>query len=60
MLALSKKDYITVRNEWYRDETGYRLGVPGNYTSHTIGIRHYFNDVFIVRPEIVASHEEYI
>jgi hypothetical protein len=52
MLAMSKKDYITVRNEWYRDETGYRLGVAGNYTSHTIGISHYFNDVFIVRPEI--------
>jgi hypothetical protein len=52
MVGLSKKDYVTFRNEWYRDETGYRLGTPGNYTSHTIGISHYFNDVFLVRPEI--------
>jgi Putative beta-barrel porin-2, OmpL-like. bbp2 len=50
--SLSKMDYVTVRNEWYHDETGFRLGKPGNYTSHTIGISHYFNDVFLVRPEI--------
>jgi hypothetical protein len=51
-IAFSKVDYITVRNEWYRDETGYRLGAPGNYTSHTIGVSHYFNNLFAVRPEI--------
>jgi hypothetical protein len=52
MFAFSKTDYFTVRNEWYRDETGYRLGAAGNYTSHTIGVSHYFNNLFIVRPEI--------
>ena len=41
--ALSKKDYFTVRNEWWRDERGMRSGFPGTYTSHTIGISHNFN-----------------
>jgi hypothetical protein len=52
MFAFTGMDYITVRNEWYRDETGFRTGYAGNYTSHTIGLSHYFNNVFCVRPEI--------
>jgi hypothetical protein len=52
MFAFTKQDYLCFRNEWYKDERGMRLGTPGNYTSHTIGVSHYFNDVFIVRPEI--------
>jgi hypothetical protein len=50
--AFTTKDYFTLRNEWYRDETGYRQGARGVFTSHTIGLSHYFNDVFVVRPEI--------
>jgi hypothetical protein len=50
--AFTRKDYVVFRNEWYRDETGYREGTPGNYTSHSIGRSHYVNDVFVVRPEI--------
>ena len=49
--GLSKKDYLTIRNELYRDETGFRLGTPGTYSSHSVGLSHYFNDTFIVRPE---------
>lgn len=52
MVALSERTYFTVRNEWYRDERGMRTGVAGNYTSHTVGISHQFNDVMMVRPEI--------
>lgn len=52
MFALSTRDYFTLRNEWYRDETGFRLGAPGNYTTHTIGLSHQFNDVLMFRPEI--------
>jgi hypothetical protein len=52
MFAFTHRDYFTLRNEWYRDETGYRLGTPGNYTSHTIALSHQFNDVLMVRPEI--------
>lgn len=52
MFSLSERDYLTVRNEWYRDETGFRTGYAGNYTSHTIGYSHQFNDVLMVRPEV--------
>jgi len=50
--AFTKTDYFTLRNEWYKDETGYRQGARGVLTSNSIGLSHYFNDVFVVRPEI--------
>jgi hypothetical protein len=50
--AFTRKDYLCFRNEWYKDESGYRQGTRGTYTSHTIGWSHYFNDVFVLRPEI--------
>jgi hypothetical protein len=43
---------MTVRNEWWKDERGMRSGFAGNYTSHTIGLSHQFNDVLMLRPEI--------
>jgi hypothetical protein len=52
MFGITKRDYFTVRNEWYKDESGFRLGARGNYTSHTIGLSHQFNDLFMIRPEI--------
>jgi hypothetical protein len=52
MFALNTQDYITLRNEWWRDTTGFRAGTPGNYTSHTIGLSHNFNAVMQIRPEI--------
>ncbi len=52
MFAFSKKDYLTLRNEWWRDERGMRSGFPGNYTSHTIGWSHTFNSVLQFRPEV--------
>src|SRR5208283_1241264 len=50
--GLTKKSYLCLRNEWWKDDAGMRSGVPGVYTSHTIGISHYFNSDLIVRPEI--------
>jgi Putative beta-barrel porin-2, OmpL-like. bbp2 len=52
MFALNKQDYITLRNEWWRDERGMRSGFPGNYTSNTIGLSHNINSVLQIRPEI--------
>jgi len=52
MFGLSKNDYVCVRNEWYHDQTGFRTGFAGNYTSHTIGLSHNFNSVMQVRPEV--------
>ncbi len=51
MFAIGKNDYLTFRNEFYRDETGFRTGFRGDYTSHTIGWSHNFNSVFQIRPE---------
>jgi hypothetical protein len=52
MFGLSKSDFLTFRNEWWRDERGMRSGFPGTYTSHAIGLTHNFNSVFQIRPEI--------
>jgi len=49
---LSKKDYLTIRNEVWEDQKGERTGFANLYTSHAIGLSHNFNDVFQVRPEV--------
>ena len=51
-MAFTKNDYITVRNEWWKDERGMRTGFPGTYTSHAIGLTHNFTPELQVRPEI--------
>ncbi len=56
MFALSKRDYFTVRNEWWDDQRGERSGFATNYSSHTIGISHQFNDLVMIRPEIGFYH----
>jgi hypothetical protein len=52
MFGMTKRDYFTMRNEWYRDERGMRSGFAGTYTSHSLGFSHQFNDVLMLRPEI--------
>jgi hypothetical protein len=52
MFAVAKRDYITVRNEWWKDERGMRSGFAGNYTSHTLGLSHQINDILMIRPEM--------
>jgi hypothetical protein len=56
MVQLSHRDYFTIRNEWWRDERGERSGFASNYSSHTIGISHQFNDLTLIRPEIGFYH----
>jgi hypothetical protein len=51
-LQISRKDYITFRNEWWKDTDGERTGYPGTFTSNAIGLSHNFTDVFQIRPEI--------
>jgi hypothetical protein len=51
-IAVNKWDYVCFRSEWWRDDTGFRAGVPGNYTDFTVGYSHNFNTVMQVRPEI--------
>ena len=47
-VGITKDDYITFRNEIWRDDTGFRSGFAGTYTSSTIGISHNFNKLFQV------------
>ena len=56
MFQLSKRDYFTVRNEWWDDARGERSGFATNYSSHTIGISHQFNDHVMIRPELGYYH----
>ena len=56
MFQLSKRDYFTIRNEWWDDQRGERTGFATNYSSHTIGISHQFNDLVMIRPEIGFYH----
>jgi hypothetical protein len=52
LLQLSHKDFITIRNEWWKDTDGERSGFPSTYTSHAIGLSHNFTPEFQIRPEI--------
>jgi hypothetical protein len=52
MFLVSSRDYVTIRNEWWKDEEGERTGFPSTYTSNTIGWAHYFSPTVEVRPEI--------
>jgi len=56
MFAVSKRDYFTVRNEWWRDERGERSGFASTYTSHSVGWSHMLSDVVMIRPEIGYYH----
>ncbi len=52
MFKFSGKDFITVRNEFWRDTDGERSGYAGTYSSHAIGLSHNFNSIVQIRPEI--------
>jgi hypothetical protein len=51
-IQISKRDFITIRNEWYKDEDGERTGFPSVYTSNAIGLTHNFTPWLQIRPEI--------
>ena len=52
MFMLSTRDFIVFRNEWAKDETGFRYGFAGNYTGNAIGWTHYITPLLQIRPEI--------
>jgi hypothetical protein len=52
VVQLSKWDFITIRNEWWKDTDGERSGFPSTYTSNAVGLTHNFSPYFQVRPEI--------
>lgn len=52
ILQLSKKDFVTFRNEYFKDTQGERSGYAGVYTSNAIGWSHNFTPNIQFRPEI--------
>jgi hypothetical protein len=56
MFGLSKRDYLTARNEIWVDEDGERSGFASKYSSHTVGWSHQLSDVLMIRPEIGYYH----
>jgi hypothetical protein len=52
IFQLNHKDFITVRNEWWKDNDGERSGFPGTYSSHAIGYSHFVTPNILFRPEI--------
>jgi hypothetical protein len=51
-IQISKKSFITIRNEWWKDTDGERTGFPSTYTSNSIGLSHNFTPYLQFRPEI--------
>ena len=49
---ISRRDFITIRNEWWKDTDGARSGFPSTYTSNAIGLTHNFTPNLQIRPEI--------
>lgn len=52
MFKLNDKEFVTVRNEVWRDADGERSGFPGTYTSNAIGLTYNYNSILQFRPEI--------
>lgn len=53
---IGAKDFLTLRNEFFKDNRGQRTGYKTLYTSHVIGWSHWLGDVITVRPEIRFDH----
>jgi hypothetical protein len=49
---ISDRDFITFRNEYWKDTRGERSGFASTYSTHAIGWSHNFSNVWQVRPEI--------
>ena len=52
MFKLSKKAFVTFRNEVWHDGKGERSGFPGTYTSNALGLTYNFNTILQIRPEV--------
>ncbi len=53
---LGDKDYLTLRNEFFKDVAGQRTGYKTLYTEHLIGWGHSIGDVITLRPELRFDH----
>lgn len=54
--TVSKKDFITVRNEYFNDMRGQRTGYRTKYTEHLISWNHWIGSTVLFRPELRYDH----
>ena len=52
----SKKDYLTIRNEYFNDIAGQRTGYKTQYSEHLIGWGHWIGGSVLIRPELRFEH----
>jgi hypothetical protein len=49
---LGKKDYISIRNEFFDDIKGQRTGYKTTYSEHLLGWGHWIGSTILIRPEV--------
>lgn len=49
---ISRKDFISIRNEYFDDLKGQRTGFKTHYTEHMISWNHWIGSTVVFRPEI--------
>jgi hypothetical protein len=53
---LTKKDFITIRNEYFDDLKGQRTGFKTEYTEHLLSWNHWIGSTVVFRPEVRYEH----
>jgi hypothetical protein len=53
---LSKKDFFSIRNEFFNDMTGQRTGYKTRYTEHGLSYNHWIGSTILLRPELRYEH----
>lgn len=53
---ISKKDFISIRNEYFDDLKGQRTGYKTPYTEHLLSWNHWIGSTVLFRPELRYEH----
>jgi hypothetical protein len=51
-----KRDFVTVRNEYFNDMRGQRTGYRTKYSEHLISWNHWVGSTIVFRPELRYEH----
>ncbi len=52
----SKRNYLTIRNEFFDDMNGQRTGTKTRYSEHLVGFGHWVGTTVLFRPELRFEH----
>ena len=53
---VTKKNYISIRNEFFDDMRGQRTGYKTRYSEHLLGWGHWIGSTLLLRPEVRFDH----